>query len=142
MFPQEVDSLVEDKVQIILKACHVTWQIAAHFQCDHANYAIFNQSRALTSAKAWRVPSYSAWWHELTLLFKVVPNKSSSLDSRKFGNDTIHANHMGMCRFQDKSDDDYEKFKGVLATFITGIKSEQQKTTKTSLEDDAIRRAG
>ena len=77
-----------------------------------------------------------------SLLFKVVPNESSSLDSRKFGNDTIHANHMGMCRFQDENDDGYEKFKGVLANFIARIKSEQQNATKTSLEGEAIRRAG
>ena len=76
------------------------------------------------------------------MLFKVVPNESSSLDSRKYGNDTIHANHMGMCRFQDENDDGYEKFKGVLAKFVAGIKSDQQNATKKSLEGEAIRRAG
>ena len=56
---------------------------------------------------------------------KVVPNDSSSLDSRKYGNDTIHANHMNMCRFNAKDDDGYEKFRGALAKFIEEIRSEQ-----------------
>ena len=49
---------------------------------------------------------------------------------------------MGMCRFQDENDDGYEKFKGVLANFIAGIESDQQKGTKTSLEGETVRRAG
>ena len=49
---------------------------------------------------------------------------------------------MGMCRFQDENDDGYEKFKGILANFIAGIKSVQYGATETSLEGDSIRRAG
>ena len=56
---------------------------------------------------------------------KVVPNESSSLDSRKYGNDTIHANHMNMCRFSTKDDDGYEKFSAVLAKYISEIKTKQ-----------------
>lgn len=32
------------------------------------------------------------------------------MDSRKYSNDSIHANHMEMCRFQDENADGYEKF--------------------------------
>lgn len=64
-------------------------------------------------------------------MFKVVPNESSSLDSREYGNDTIHANHMGICRFEDENDDGYEKFKGVLADFIAESKREQGNATAT-----------
>lgn len=49
---------------------------------------------------------------------------------------------MGMCRFKDENDDGYEKFKGVLAKFVAAIKSDRQNATKTSLENEAIRRAG
>lgn len=56
---------------------------------------------------------------------KVVSNESSSLDSRKYGNDTIHANHMNMCRFSTKDDDGYEKFSAVLAKYISEIKTKQ-----------------
>lgn len=73
---------------------------------------------------------------------KVVPNESSSLDSRKYGNDTIHANHMNMCRFDGGKDDGYEKFKGVLENFVAELKSEQQSATKASSEREEIRRAG
>ena len=72
---------------------------------------------------------------------QVVPDESSSLDSRKYGNDTIHAHHMGMCRFEDKNDDGYEKFKGVLANFLKQI-SEQQNAVKASIESDARKRDG
>lgn len=58
-------------------------------------------------------------------MYKVVPDESSSLDSREYGNDTIHANHMGMCRFENENDDGYEKFIGVLTNLITDIKREQ-----------------
>ena len=49
---------------------------------------------------------------------------------------------MGMCRFEDENDEGYEKFKGVLAKFISKIKSEQGNATKPSLEGDATHRAG
>lgn len=61
---------------------------------------------------------------------KVVPNESSSLDSRKYGNDTIHANHMNMCRFEANDDDGYEKFSGILAKYIGQIKSERDEGEK------------
>ena len=76
------------------------------------------------------------------MLSKVVPNESSSLDSRKYGNDTVHANHMGMCRFEDENDDGYEKFKGVLAKFIAEIKSEPPNLAEVSAKSDATRRTG
>lgn len=75
-------------------------------------------------------------------MLKVVPDESSSLDSREYGNDTIHANHMGMCRFEDADDDGYEKFKGALTKFLVEIKSEQGNANKTSLDVDGTRRSG
>ena len=74
-------------------------------------------------------------------MFKVVPDESSSLDSRKYGTDTIHANHIGMCRFEDENDDGYEKFRGVFANFIAEIKKKQQNAMKISPEGD-LHRAG
>lgn len=71
-----------------------------------------------------------------------MPNESSSLDSRKHGSDTIHANHMKMCRFDDESDDGYEKFHDVLRKFIAEIKSEQEEIKTLSSEIDSTRRAG
>lgn len=65
-----------------------------------------------------------------TKTLKVVPNESSTLDSRKYGNDTIHANHMNMCRFNTKADDGYEKFSGILAKYIGQIKTDQQEAGK------------
>ena len=76
------------------------------------------------------------------ICIKVVPNESSSLDSRKYGSDTIHANHMGMCRFEDESDDSYEKFNGVLKSFITEIKGAVRNARNVFLESDETRRAG
>ena len=80
--------------------------------------------------------------HRLTDNFQVVPDWSSSLDSRRYGNDTIHANHMGMCQFKDENDDGYDKFKGTLTRFIGEIKSQQQNATRASLEFDAKHKAG
>ena len=49
---------------------------------------------------------------------KVVTNESSSFDSPDYGYDSIHANHMNMCRFTGITDDGYRKFKDVLSTYI------------------------
>lgn len=68
----------------------------------------------------------NTWTNQL----KVVPNESSSLDSRKYGNDTIHANHMNMCRFTTKADDGYEKFSGMLTKYIDQIKTDQHEAEK------------
>ncbi|KAH8796346.1 hypothetical protein BGZ57DRAFT_746706, partial [Hyaloscypha finlandica] len=47
---------------------------------------------------------------------KIVPDESSSFDSRKFEIvDTINANHMDMCRFGSIDDVGYKKFVGALA---------------------------
>ena len=74
--------------------------------------------------------SLDAW----TYTFKVVPDCSSSFDSRKHGSDTIHANHMNMCRFNAKDDDGYEKFSGVLAKYIGQIRTEKNEAGKARRE--------
>jgi pimeloyl-ACP methyl ester carboxylesterase len=53
---------------------------------------------------------------------KIVPDESSSFDSRKFEVvDTISANHMDMCRFGSKDDNGYKKFVGALANFLRHV---------------------
>lgn len=54
-------------------------------------------------------------------LLKVVSNDSSSFDSPDYGQDSIHANHMNMCRFTGTTDDGYIKFRGVLDTYIQDL---------------------
>ena len=62
--------------------------------------------------------------------FKVVPDQSSSFDSRKHGSDTIHANHMNMCRLNAKDGDGYEKFSGVLEKYIGQIRTEKNEANE------------
>ena len=50
--------------------------------------------------------------------FKVVTNESSSFDSPDYGYDSIHANHMNMCRFTGTTDDGYRKFSHVLGVYV------------------------
>ncbi len=57
----------------------------------------------------------------------MVPDWSSSFDSRDYGNDFIHANHMNICRFVDRKDDGYLKFNGVLEAYIHEVNEKQQK---------------
>jgi hypothetical protein len=54
-------------------------------------------------------------------LSKVVPDESSSFGSRKYRNDSIHANHMNMCRFENRVDDGYEKFLSILSLYVEEI---------------------
>ena len=54
----------------------------------------------------------------LVRLFKVVTNESSSFDSPDYGYDSIHANHMNMCRFTGVTDDGYRKFRAVLNNYV------------------------
>ena len=54
---------------------------------------------------------------------KVVPDWSSILESREYGTDIIHANHMNMCRFQSQDDDGYTKFAGVLKRLLKSVKA-------------------
>ena len=72
-----------------------------------------------------------------TYTFKVVPDQSSSFDSRKNGSDTIHANHMNMCRLNGKDDDGYEKFSGVLEKYIGQIRTEKSKANKVRRESQS-----
>ena len=69
--------------------------------------------------------------------FKVVPDQSSSFDSRKHGSDTIHANHMNMCRINAKDDDSYEKFSGILAKYIDQIDNEKHEANKARRESQS-----
>ena len=69
--------------------------------------------------------------------FKVVPDQSSSFDSRKYGTDTIHANHMNMCRLDGKDDDGYEKFSGVLEKYIGQIRTEENKAKDVRRESQS-----
>ena len=69
--------------------------------------------------------------------FKVVPDQSSSFDSRKHGRDTIHANHMNMCRLNGKDDDGYEKFSGVLENYIGQIRTEKKKADEVRRESQS-----
>lgn len=64
---------------------------------------------------------------------KVVPNESSSLDSRRYGNDTIPANHMDMGRFSDNNDEGYDKFLNVLEKYIGEIKLDHQIAVESSV---------
>ena len=57
----------------------------------------------------------------ICLLFKVVTNESSSFDSPDYGYDSIHANHMNMCRFTSITDDGYRKFRDVLSTYVQEV---------------------
>ena len=54
-------------------------------------------------------------------LFEVVTNESSSFDSPDYGYDSIHANHMNMCRFTGITDDGYRKFRDVLNKYVQEI---------------------
>ena len=54
-------------------------------------------------------------------LFKVVTNDSSSFDSPDYGYDSIHANHMNMCRFAGMTDDGYRKFRDALSTYVQEV---------------------
>ena len=72
-----------------------------------------------------------------TKRFKVVPDQSSSFDSRKHGSDTIHANHMNMCRLNTKDDDGYEKFSGVLEKYIDQIRAEKNEANKVRRESQS-----
>ena len=69
--------------------------------------------------------------------FKAVPDQSSSFDSRKHGSDTIHANHMNMCRLNAKDDDGYEKFSGVLEKYIGQIRNEKNEANKVRRESQS-----
>ncbi|KAL9624980.1 MAG: hypothetical protein Q9160_000709 [Pyrenula sp. 1 TL-2023] len=55
---------------------------------------------------------------------KVVLGQSSAYNNREFEYlDTIHANHMNMCRFQDADDDGYQKFDEALTSILEHIVS-------------------
>ncbi|KAI9745365.1 MAG: hypothetical protein M1835_002606, partial [Candelina submexicana] len=67
--------------------------------------------------------------------FAVVPDESSSFDSRKFETvDYINANHVNMCRFWGRDDDGYEKFAGALAESLDAIKQNFRKAEAEKLE--------
>ena len=51
------------------------------------------------------------------------------MESRRHGNDTIHANHMEMCRFRDEDDDGYEKFLGAFEKYLREIEKEREQKT-------------
>ena len=66
---------------------------------------------------------------------KVVPDESSSFDSRRFEEvDTINANHMNMCRFRSKDDDGYIKFVGALAGCLKTIQQKSREIEAKKLE--------
>lgn len=69
---------------------------------------------------------YSAWNHKAECA-KVVPDESSSFDSRKFEViDSINANHMNMCRFSGHEDDGYKKFVAALTQHLYQIATSEE----------------
>ncbi|KAI9695684.1 MAG: hypothetical protein M1836_006136 [Candelina mexicana] len=66
---------------------------------------------------------------------KVVPDESSSFDSRKFETlVNINANHINMCRFRDRNDDGYGKFAGAMAAILKIIKQKSRTAEAEKLE--------
>ena len=60
-------------------------------------------------------------------VFKVVPDFSSSFNSRQYEHrDYINRNHMNMCRFKAAEDDGYNRFKDTLAFCMRDIKAKEQ----------------
>lgn len=57
-------------------------------------------------------------------ILQVVLGQSSAYNNREFEHlDTIHANHMNMCRFQGADDDGYQKFDWALTSILEQIGS-------------------
>lgn len=108
------------------------WSICCPLSVSHA--ALVHEApeslQPLPIVMACMTFSMDAWTNK----FKVVPDHSSSFDSRKLGSDTIHANHMNMGRFNAKDDDGYEKFSGVLTKYIDQIKTEKTEADKARRE--------
>ena len=64
-------------------------------------------------------------------LEQVVLDQSSAFNNREFEYlDTINANHMGMCRFEGRDDDGYEKFDGALTRILNNLKKKQEESAR------------
>lgn len=59
---------------------------------------------------------------------QIVPNESSALDHRNERINLINANHMNMCKFKDKNDDGYRKFKAEIARHVSRLQQSVQQS--------------
>jgi hypothetical protein len=69
---------------------------------------------------------------------QVVPDWSSSFESRSVRCDTIAANHRDMCRFLSRNDDGYEKFLGFLRIDLRAIDEERHQAQRLAEEQKRI----
>lgn len=73
---------------------------------------------------------------------QVVPDSSSSFESREYGNDHIHANHMNMCRFGDRASDGYEKFQFRLKEYVDDLLEIRRIVAQAEAAAEHARRQG
>ena len=72
-----------------------------------------------------------------------MPDESSAIGSRDVETrDTINANHMEMCRFQDPKHDGYQKFLGALRELLNASARENQRSAEEAQRNIEKNRQG